>query len=60
MPETRHLDFIGKLNNASLPTRYPSDIRQAIMEYTEEVARDYLQQTEEVATWLKTRPSLIE
>ncbi len=59
-PEPRHLEFIGKLNNASIPTRYPSDIREAIREYTEEVARSYLQQTEEVVTWLKRHPSLIE
>lgn len=59
-PEPRHLEFIGKLNNASIPTRYPSDIREAIREYTEEVARSYLQQTEEVVTWLKTHPSLIK
>lgn len=33
--EPRYLDFIGKLNNASIPTRYPSDIREAIREYTQ-------------------------
>lgn len=59
-PEPRYLDFIGKLNNASIPTRYPSDIREAIREYTEQVADSYLKQTEEVATWLKRHPSLIE
>ena len=57
-PEARHLEFIGKLNNASIPTRYPSDVRQAVKDYTEEVSRRYLQQTEEVGAWLKAHPSL--
>ncbi|MBI2908180.1 MAG: HEPN domain-containing protein [Chloroflexi bacterium] len=52
--------IIGKLNNASIPTRYPSDIRQAIREYTEDVASSYLKQTEEVATWLKAHPILVK
>lgn len=58
--EPRHLEFIGKLNNASIPTRYPSDIREAIREYTEEVADSYLKQSEEVVSWLKSHPSLTE
>ncbi len=60
IPETNHLEFIGKLNNASIPTRYPSDIHQAIKEYNEDVAKHYLQQTEEVVAWLKTHSSLKE
>jgi HEPN domain-containing protein len=54
----QHLEFIGKINNASIPTRYPDDLRRALREYTEEVARDYLKQTEEVLQWLRRHPNL--
>jgi HEPN domain-containing protein len=47
-----YLEFIGKINTASIPTRYPEDLRRAIAEYPEPVARDYLTQTEQVVAWL--------
>jgi HEPN domain-containing protein len=53
-----HLEFIGRINNASIPTRYPDDIKQAIKDYDEEVARDYLNQTTEIIQWLKEHPNL--
>ncbi len=37
-PAKHHLEFMGKLNGASVPTRYPSDIRQAVKEYNRAVA----------------------
>jgi HEPN domain-containing protein len=52
------LEFIGKINNASIPTRYPEDLSRAIKEYPEYVARDYLHQTEEVFEWLRRHPNL--
>jgi HEPN domain-containing protein len=48
-----HLDFIGKINTASIPTRYPEDLQRALKEYSESVAREYLSQTAEVLQWLK-------
>jgi HEPN domain-containing protein len=48
-----YLDFVGLINNASIPTRYPEDLQRAISEYPKPVARDYLQRTEEVVQWLK-------
>jgi HEPN domain-containing protein len=54
----QHLDFIGKINNASIPTRYPDDLRRALREYPEEVARDYLKQTEEALQWLRKHQNL--
>lgn len=48
-----HLEFLGKINNASIPTRYPEDLQQALVEYPKPIARDYLQQAQEVITWLK-------
>jgi HEPN domain-containing protein len=57
-PELRHLEFIGKLNNASIPTRYPVDIQQAIKDYPAEITKNYLKQTEEIVKWLKADPRL--
>lgn len=48
-----HIEFIGLINTASIPTRYPEDLRRALADYPEPVARRYLQRTEEIATWLK-------
>lgn len=53
-----YLRFIGVINTASIPTRYPSDLRQAIQDYPEPTARDYLQQTTEILQWLKQHPTL--
>jgi HEPN domain-containing protein len=53
-----YIDFIGKINNASIPTRYPDDLQRMIGQYPEHIARDYLTQTEEVMEWLKQRPTL--
>ena len=55
VPDPRYLDFLGKINSVSIPTRYPSDVNQLINEYPENIAQSYLQQTEEVAAWLKSR-----
>ncbi len=52
------LDFIGKINNASIPTRYPEDLKQAIAAYPKQVAEDYLAQAQEVLAWLKQAPTL--
>jgi HEPN domain-containing protein len=48
-----YLEFVGKINNASIPTRYPDDLKRAIAEYPEPVARDYLSHTEKVVEWLR-------
>lgn len=52
------LDFVGKVNNASIPTRYPEDLTQAISAYPREVAERYLEKTKEVIEWLKQEPRL--
>jgi len=38
------LDFIGKINTASIPTRYPEDLSRAVKEYPKDVAHRYLDQ----------------
>jgi HEPN domain-containing protein len=47
------LEFTGRINTASIPTRYPEDLQLAIQEYPESVAREYLENTEKVIKWLK-------
>ncbi len=53
-----YLDFLGKINAASIPTRYPEDLPRALQDYPEAVAQDYLRQTEEILRWLKQHPNL--
>ncbi len=53
-----YLEFVGKINNVSIPTRYPADLQRALREYTKDVVRHYLEQTEEVLQWLKRHPNL--
>ncbi len=51
-------DFIGKLNNASVVTRYPDDLSQMVSQYPETVARDYLENTKELIVWVRQDPRL--
>jgi len=53
-----HLEFTGKINTASIPTRYPEDLQCAICDYPESDAKDYLHQTQERIPWLKQQPNL--
>lgn len=55
-----YLDFIGKINTASIPTRYPDDLQRSLKEYPESVAKDYLKQTMELVKWLKHHRNLSE
>lgn len=56
----KYLEFIGKINSASIPTRYPEDLERALKVYPKSVARDYLKQTTEIVQWLKKQPILNE
>ena len=51
-------DFIGKINNASIVTRYPDDLLEMVVQYPETVAREYLEQTKELIAWLRQDPRL--
>lgn len=53
-----HLEFIGRINNASIPTRYPDDIERVLREYSEPVAHEYFEKKTEVIDWLKGHPNL--
>ena len=57
MPEP-HLEFVGKINNASVVVRYPDDLARMLQEYPESVVRGYLEQTEEILQWLVQHPNL--
>jgi HEPN domain-containing protein len=59
MPQTMR-DFVGKLNAASVVTRYPEDLARIVAAYPEAVAREYLNNTKEILQWLKQRKSLLE
>jgi HEPN domain-containing protein len=52
------LEFIGRINNASIPTRYPDDIRRIVKDYPEPVARKYLEKATEIIRWLREHPNL--
>ncbi len=53
-----YLDFVGKINTASVPTCYPEDLRSALSDYPEPVAREYLRQTQEPMEWHKQNLNL--
>ena len=46
------IEFIGKINTVSIPTRYPEDWQRTLKEYPYAVAKSYLEQTEELLQWL--------
>jgi len=47
------LDFIGKVNSASIVTRYPEDLSKAISAYPKHIVEDYYNNTKEVLHWLR-------
>jgi HEPN domain-containing protein len=51
-------DFIAKINNASVVTRYPEDFKLLLESYTENVAKEYLENTEKVLKWLRLNEKL--
>ena len=51
-------EFISKINNASIVTRYPEDFSRLIEAYPENIVSSYLERTKEVITWLKQNEKL--
>jgi HEPN domain-containing protein len=51
-------EFIGKLNNASVVTRYPDDLAQITTQYPESITREYLEKTKELIAWVRQDPRL--
>ncbi|MGD9552367.1 MAG: HEPN domain-containing protein [Candidatus Caldatribacteriota bacterium] len=54
------IDFIAKINNASIVTRYPEDFSKILDAYPENIAREYLSTTKEIHRWLKESKKLTE
>ncbi|MCS6950816.1 MAG: HEPN domain-containing protein [bacterium] len=48
-----YAEFLGMINDAGVVTRYPQDLSQALSEYPEEVAWDYLLRSREVMEWIR-------
>lgn len=46
-------EFVSKINNVSIVTRYPEDFKKVIESYPENIVSIYLKQTKEVIAWLK-------
>jgi HEPN domain-containing protein len=54
----KHLEFVSKINNASIITRYPEDFQKLIEVYPSDVVASYLKQTKDVIAWLKQNEKL--
>jgi hypothetical protein len=59
IPE-QHQGIITLLNTASIPTRYPEDLRVISKEYNAPKVKFYLTHTKEVSQWLRKLPPLKE
>jgi len=57
-PAEPFLEFIGKINAASIPVRYPEDLQTSLKDYPKSVAKEYLRQTQEIVQWLSQHPNL--
>ena len=53
-------DFIAKINNASIVTRYPEDFSKILEAYPKSVAEEYLFKTKEILECLKKHEMLKE
>jgi HEPN domain-containing protein len=47
------LSFIETINDKSVPTRYPENIKVMEQKFSLKLARDYLKKTKDTLTWLK-------
>lgn len=52
-PPVEHGKFIVKLNEASIPTRYPENLQKLQKLYNEAAVKDILIDGKEVANWIK-------
>lgn len=51
-------DFVAKISNASIVTRYPEDFNKLLESYPESVAKEYLKNTERALQWLRQNEKL--
>jgi HEPN domain-containing protein len=50
--------IILELNKVSIPTRYPEDLQQSLIDYSKKYCSSVLKETRETLQWLKTHPRL--
>ncbi len=48
-------NFLNKLNELSVPTRYPDDLKRILKEYKKDRTTEILEQTKSVLAWLKEK-----
>lgn len=48
-------DFLEILDSVSVPTRYPEELEKLIKEYTENKAKNILDESRETSRWLKQK-----
>ena len=53
VPAEQDLLFIVKINNLSITTRYPEDLRKMITVFSSEQVSEILKQTKSVQQWIK-------
>ncbi len=46
-------EFLFRINDAAIPTRYPQDLSNLIKFYTKEITSNILEQTNKVLIWIK-------
>ncbi|MFQ6083165.1 MAG: HEPN domain-containing protein [Candidatus Aminicenantia bacterium] len=46
-------NFLSKLSDVSIPTRYPEDFGELLESYDQKAAKNYLIQTKEAFEWIK-------
>jgi HEPN domain-containing protein len=54
------LEFMGKINSASVVTRYPEDLSRILAAYPATVAEEHLSKTREVLQWLRQDKRLLQ
>ncbi len=57
-PPQSLFDFLAKINNTSIATRYPEDFRKLLASYPKKVTKDYLKNADEVLKWLRQNVKL--
>ena len=53
-------EFVSKINNVSIVTRYPEDFSKLVDVYPENIAKEYFEQTKEVLAWLRQNEKLMK
>jgi DNA helicase-2/ATP-dependent DNA helicase PcrA len=59
-PPKRDLRFLGFIADASVPTRYPEDLKRMVKQYPRRTAASCLDRTRRVMKWLRCQPPLAE